>query len=125
MPMNRPPNYYGPLKDTEQQVNDAQSNEQNRQQPDAGMERKPHPGASSGWAYHGGMVEQQASAREWVRASDQQRQELAEAEERKHKEATPEMTEKRQARYDRWTGRPLDANQSPELSRDSGQGRGR
>src|SRR5690348_2794961 len=39
--------------------------------------REMHAGAEQGWTDHGGMVEQQSSANEWVRAADQQRAEFS------------------------------------------------
>ena len=68
-----------------------------------------HPGAQLGWSNNGGMVEQQASAMEWVRASGEQpaagEGERAAMQERS---AAVEMTDSRQAQsYSRWTGEPL------------------
>src|ERR1700744_5746005 len=57
--------------------------------------RPMHPGAELGWSNHGGMVEQQASANEWVRAASEERA------------ASQEMTDSRQVQYSRWTGEPL------------------
>jgi hypothetical protein len=140
--MSRPPNYYAPLKETEQQVNDALNQPQNLEpeRPDW----KVHPGARHGWAEGPGLVEQQASALEWVKAADQQRRELAAGAEQKPEalverstevtdekarqkaaDANVEMTDTKQAQYDRWTGQPLDASQSQEQSRDGGQSRSR
>src|SRR5271170_2150295 len=82
--------------------------------------RAMHPGAELGWSNHGGMVEQQASAMEWVRASDEARRESAAAENSAQNGEAVEMTDNRQAQYSRWTGEPL--GQSVELSQDSGQG---
>jgi hypothetical protein len=62
--------------------------------------RPMHPGAELGWSHHGGMVEQQASANEWVQASGEARAESERA-------AMQEMTDSRQAQYSRWTGEPL------------------
>lgn len=132
--MNRPPNYYAPLKETEQQVSDAL----NQQRAPEQSERKPHPGAEHGWTDQGGMAEQQASAVEWVRASYEQRREAAAAAEQKpepvaersaeitdakQKTAQVEMADQKQAQYDRWTGQPLDASQAREQSRDGGRSR--
>ena len=67
------------------------------QETDASDRLRPmHPGAQLGWSDGGGMVEQQASANEWVRAGDGERA------------ATQEMTDSRQAaaQYSRW-GDPL------------------
>jgi hypothetical protein len=57
--------------------------------------RPMHPGAELGWSNSGGMVEQQASANEWVRAGSEERA------------ASQEMTDSRQVQYSRWTGEPL------------------
>jgi hypothetical protein len=63
-----------------------------------------HPGAELGWSNHGGMVEQQASAMDWVEAaSDARIASRAAIEER----PAAEMTDSRQAQYSRWTGEPL------------------
>jgi hypothetical protein len=69
--------------------------------------RPMHPGAEQGWSDHGGMVEQQASAMGWVRASDQERQESATVENAVQEGEAVEMTDSRQAQYSRWTGEPL------------------
>src|SRR4051794_1677474 len=72
------------------------------QETDASDRLRPmHPGAESGWADHGGMVAQQASANEWVRAAGEARADAGES------AATQEMTDSRQAQYSRWTGEPL------------------
>ena len=89
-------------------------------QQEAEPEREVHPGAELGWSNSGGMVEQQASAMEWVRASDEARRETAAAENSAQNGEAVEMTDNRQAQYSRWTGEPL--GQSAELSQDSGQG---
>jgi|SRR5271156_3136536 len=71
--------------------------------------RAMHPGAELGWSNHGGMVEQQASAMEWVRASSEQPS-AGEGERAAVQEssAAVEMTDSRQAQsYSRWTGEPL------------------
>jgi hypothetical protein len=71
--------------------------------------RAMHPGADLGWTNHGGMVEQQASAMEWVRASSQE-QAAGDGERAATQEgsAAVEMTDSRQAaQYSRWTGEPL------------------
>ncbi len=61
--------------------------------------RPMHPGADIGWSNSGGMVEQQASALDWVEAASR-----AAMEER----PAAEMTDSRQtAQYSRWTGEPL------------------
>ena len=64
-----------------------------------------HPGAELGWSNHGGMVEQQASAMDWVEAaSDARIAARAAIEER----PAAEMTDSRQAaQYSRWSGEPL------------------
>src|SRR5260370_16967902 len=61
--------------------------------------RPMHPGADIGWSNSGGMVEQQASALDWVEAASR-----AAMEER----PAAEMTDSRQtAQYSRWTCEPL------------------
>ena len=85
--------------------------------------RPMHPGAELGWSDHGGMVEQQASAIEWVRASDEARQEAAAGEvaaAEQESSAAAEMTDSRQAQYSRWTGEPL--GETAELTQSTGQG---
>jgi hypothetical protein len=72
-----------------------------QQDTDASDRLRPmHPGAELGWSNHGGMVEQQSSANEWVQASSEARAESERA-------AMQEMTDSRQAQYSRWTGEPL------------------
>jgi len=114
----------GPLSwsDTEQAktVNAEIDQQKPPAQQEAEPEREVHPGAELGWSNHGGMVEQQASAMEWVRASDEARRESAAAENSAQNGEAVEMTDNRQAQYSRWTGEPL--GQSVELSQDSGQG---
>lgn len=134
--MSRPPNSYAPLKETERQVSEA-LNQQQEPEPER---PQVHPGAERGWTDQGGMAEQQASAMDWVRASDQQRREAAAAAEQKpepalehatevtdvrQKTAQVEVTDNKQAQYDRWTGQLLDAMQTIEQSRDGGQSRSR
>ena len=90
----------------------------------AETERQVHPGAELGWTDHGGMVEQQASAMEWVRASSEARQEAAAGEvtdAMQERSATVEMTDSRQAaQYSRWTGEPL--GETAELTQSAGIG---
>jgi hypothetical protein len=136
--MSRPPNYYAPLRETERQVSEALTRQQ-EPEPER-PERQVHPGAERGWTDQGGMVEQQASAIEWVRASHEQRVATAAAAEQKPEPvvertaevtdarqttAEVEMTDKMQVQYDRWTGQLLDAMQTIEQSRDGGQSRSR
>ena len=84
--------------------------------------RPMHPGAELGWSDHGGMVEQQASAMEWVRASGEARQETAGevAAAEQESSAAAEMTDSRQAQYSRWTGEPL--GETAELTQSAGIG---
>jgi hypothetical protein len=146
---SRPPNYYAPLKETERQVSEALNRHQ-EPEPER-PERQVHP--QHGWTEGGGMLEQQASAMEWVRASAEQRRELAaaadsqreasaehapevgakvewkasaeEITDKRQAQTAPEMTDQKQALYDRWTGQLLDAMQTIEQSRGDGQGRSR
>ena len=73
------------------------------QQETAENEHLVHPGAKLGWTNHGGMVEQQASALEWVEAASEARAAM-----QQHSPAA-EMTDSRQAQqsYSRWSGEPL------------------
>ena len=134
--MSRPPNYYAPLKETERQVSEALNQQQEPERPEWHV----HPGAARGWTDQGGMVEQQASAMDWVRATAEQRlattaveeqkretiiERPAEVTDAKQQTAAVEMTDKMQAQYDRWTGQLLDAMQTIEQSRDGGQSRSR
>jgi hypothetical protein len=74
----------------------------------ADTERLVHPGAKLGWADSGGMVEQQASAMEWVRAGGEARAGEGErAAATQERSAAAEQTDSRQAQYSRWTGEPL------------------
>src|SRR5271156_2676060 len=82
-----------------------------QQQETAENEHLVHPGAKLGWADSGGMVEQQASAMEWVRASGETSRDVAGEGERaalQDRSAAVEMTDSRQAQqYSRWTGEAL------------------
>jgi hypothetical protein len=75
--------------------------------------REMHPGAELGWSNHGGMVEQQSSANEWVQAASEAR--AGEA---------AEMTDSRQAaqaaQYSRWSGEPL--GETAEIAQNAGIG---
>jgi hypothetical protein len=118
----------GPLSwnETGQATPEAVNAEQQKPPPaqqEAEPQHEVHPGAELGWTSRGGMVEQQGSAMEWVRASDQERRESAAVENTLQEGEAVEMTDNRQAQYSRWTGEPL--GQSPELSQDSGQGQSR
>jgi hypothetical protein len=80
------------------------------QQETAENEHLVHPGAKLGWTDHGGMVEQQASAMEWVRASAEASRDAAGEGERaavQERSAAVEMTDSRQAQFSRWTGEAL------------------
>jgi hypothetical protein len=82
-----------------------------------------HPGAKLGWADSGGMVEQQASAMEWVRASAEASRDVAGEVERAAVQERPavEMTDSRQAaQYSRWTGEAL--GETADLSQSAGIG---
>jgi hypothetical protein len=83
-----------------------------------------HPGADLGWSDHGGMVEQQASAMAWVRASSEAREQAAAGEvtdTMPERSAAAEMTDSRQAaQYSRWTGEPL--GETAELTQSAGIG---
>lgn len=86
-------------------------------------ERQVHPGAELGWTDHGGMVEQQASAMAWVRASSEARQEVAAGEVTdvmQERSAAAEMTDSRQALYSRWTGEQI--GETAELTQNAGLG---
>ena len=76
--------------------------------------RAQHPGAELGWSASGGMVEQQASAMEWVRASSSEAR-------AGDGERAAEMTDSRQAQqYSRWSGEPL--GQTAEIVQSAGIG---
>src|SRR5271170_5412576 len=76
-----------------------------QQQETAENEHLVHPGAKLGWSDSGGMVEQQASAMEWVRASGEASRENAGE---RAESSVVEMTDSRQAQqYSRWTGEAL------------------
>jgi hypothetical protein len=78
------------------------------QQETAENEHLVHPGGKLGWTHHGGMVEQQASAMEWVEAASEARiaGDGARAAMQESSSAA-EMTDSRQAQYSRWSGEPL------------------
>ena len=88
-------------------------------------ERQVHPGAQLGWSDSGGMVEQQASAMEWVRASaSEASRDVAGDSERAavRESAAAEMTDSRQAQsYSRWTGEPLGETAGETQSAGQGQ----
>jgi hypothetical protein len=94
-------------------------------QPEAAeTERQVHPGAELGWTDHGGMVEQQASAMEWVRASSEASRDVAGEGERaavEERSIAAEMTDSRQAQYSRWTGEPLGETAGVTQSAEQGQ----
>ena len=95
------------------------------QQETAENEHLVHPGAKLGWADSGGMVEQQASAMEWVRASAEASRDVAGEGERaavQERSAAVEMTDSRQAaQYSRWTGEALGEAAGVEQSAGIGQ----
>jgi hypothetical protein len=83
--------------------------------------RAMHPGAELGWSNHGGMVEQQASAMEWVRASSEQPSAGEGESGAQERSAAVEMTDSRQAQsYSRWTGEPL--GETAGVTQSAGQG---
>jgi hypothetical protein len=85
--------------------------------------REMHPGAQLGWTDHGGMVEQQSSANEWVRATSEARAGDGERASMQEQSAV-EMTDSRQAaqttQYSRWTGEPL--GETAEITQSAGIG---
>jgi hypothetical protein len=82
--------------------------------------RAMHPGAELGWSASGGMVEQQASANEWVRAASEARAGASERAATPERSAATEMTDSRQAQYSRWSGEPL--GQTAEVVQNAGIG---
>src|SRR5262249_46937915 len=89
--------------------------------PDTSERLRPtHPGAELGWTNHGGMVEQQASANEWVRATAEARAGDGERASMQEQSAV-EMTDNRQrAQHSRWTAEPL--GETAEVTQSAGIG---